>query len=93
MKRFPIIRKTAAMMLLICAMLTLAACTRHNQYPAAGTVTVTGDTVYVTDSTGNVWSFEGAEDWQTGDRAAMLMDDNGTETIYDDEILQIRYVG
>ena len=65
----------------------------HNQYPAAGTVTVAGDTVYVTDSTGNVWSFEGAEDWQTGDQAAMLMDDNGTETIYDDEVLQIRYVG
>lgn len=90
MKRF---HKILAGTLCACAMLTLAACTRHNQYPAAGTVTVTGDTVYVTDSTGNVWSFEGAEDWQTGDRAAMLMDDNGTETIYDDEILQIRYIG
>lgn len=67
---------------------------RHNQYPAAGTVSeIRDDTVYVTDSTGNIWSFDGAEDWQTGDQATMLMDDNGTETIYDDEILQVRYVG
>lgn len=49
--------------------------------------------VVVTDSTGNKWEFDGAEDWHMSDIAAMIMEDNGTEEIYDDEIIDIQYDG
>jgi hypothetical protein len=65
-------------------------------YPMSGIVTEVNrqeDRVVVTDSIGNEWEFDGAEDWHTGDIAAMIMEDNGTEEIYDDEIIDIQYDG
>lgn len=65
-------------------------------YPMSGIVTEVNrqeDRVVVTDSTGNEWEFDGAEDWHTGDIAAMIMEDNGTEEVYDDEIIDIQYDG
>ena len=32
-------------------------------------------------------------DWFTGDFVAVIMDDNGTPTVYDDSVLDARYVG
>lgn len=65
-------------------------------YPMSGIVTEVNrqeDRVVVTDSIGNEWEFDGAEDWHTGDIAAMIMEDNGTEEIYDDEIIDVQYDG
>lgn len=65
-------------------------------YPMSGIVTEINrqeDRVIVTDNIGNEWEFDGAEDWHTGDIAAMIMEDNGTEEIYDDEIIDIQYDG
>ncbi len=65
-------------------------------YPMSGIVTEVNrqeDHVVVTDSTGNEWELDGAEDWHTGDIAAMIMEDNGTEEIYDDKIIDIQYDG
>lgn len=65
-------------------------------YPMSGIVTEVNhqeNRVIVTDSTGNEWEFDGAEDWRTGDIAAMIMEDNGTEEIYDDEIIDVQYDG
>jgi hypothetical protein len=65
-------------------------------YPMSGIVTEVNrqeNRVVVTDSTGNEWEFDGAEDWHTGDIAAMIMEDNGTEEIYDDEIIDVQYDG
>lgn len=65
-------------------------------YPMSGAVTEVNyqeNKVIVTDSTGNKWEFDGAEDWHTGDIAAMIMKDNGTEEIYDDEIIDVQYDG
>ena len=67
-----------------------------NLYPLAGTVVAVDrpdDTVTVQDGAGNFWRFDGAEDWQTGDLCALLMNDNGTEDVRDDVILQVRYAG
>lgn len=50
-----------------------------------------GDTVTVEDSTGNRWQFYGVEDWQIGDCASLLMWDNGTDLIFDDEVHSARY--
>lgn len=47
--------------------------------------------VTVEDSTGNRWQFCGVEDWEINDCASLLMWDNGTESILDDEVHGARY--
>lgn len=49
------------------------------------------DMVAVQDYNGNMWAFTGTEDWMVGDTCAMVMSDNGTDTIYDDTIESVRY--
>ena len=49
------------------------------------------DLVCCLDDVGQVWAFHGAEDWDVGDCATLLMDDNGTQNIYDDGIIMARY--
>ena len=51
------------------------------------------DIVTGVDGAGNFWEFYGVEDWETGDFASLLMNDNGTQSIYDDTIEIIRYAG
>ena len=65
-------------------------------YPLAvkvETVDREADVVECVDGAGNVWEFFGCEDWQEGDFAALLMNDKGTPSIYDDEIITARYAG
>lgn len=47
--------------------------------------------VTVEDGAGNRWQFCGVEDWEINDCASLLMWDNGTESIFDDEIYEARY--
>ena len=49
------------------------------------------DIVTCEDSNGNLWEFYGCEDWQEGDCASLLMNDQGTPSIYDDAIEGARY--
>lgn len=51
------------------------------------------DSVVFEDFNGNLWAFEGIEDWFVGDIVAAVMADHGTRTIYDDEIVSVRYCG
>lgn len=52
------------------------------------------DIVTCVDGADNLWCFYGVEDWQTGDFASLLMDNNGTaDTIYDDAIVEATYAG
>lgn len=51
------------------------------------------DVVVCEGFNGNLWEFYGCEDWQIGDIASLLMNDNGTDTIYDDEIITAHYNG
>ena len=51
------------------------------------------DLVTVEDANGNLWQFEGCEDWDVNDICSILMDDCGTTSIYDDEIVMVRYSG
>lgn len=51
------------------------------------------DIVVCVDCNENVWTFYGIEDWQEGDIVSLLMDDMGTATIYDDEIVKTYYSG
>lgn len=85
--------------LILCgiAALTLTACTaRSNRYPHTAVVVevdYNADEVVLEDFAGERWSFCGTEDWMEGDIASLLMDDHGTESIYDDEIVSARYSG
>lgn len=69
----------------------------HETYPHCGVVCSVNyeeDTVACADPQGNIWEFYGCEDWACGDIVAMTMSDAGTpETIYDDEILSVKYCG
>ena len=51
------------------------------------------DTVTCEDYNGNLWEFTECEDWEVGDVAALLMNNNGTENIYDDTIVEVKYCG
>lgn len=65
-------------------------------YPACGVVVrldYTADIVTVEDVTGHEWTFYGCEDWCLGDVAALLMYDNSTQSITDDEIMTAHYAG
>lgn len=65
-------------------------------YPACGRVVEIdrrADLVIVEDCVGFLWAFKDTEDWAVGDLAAMIMEDNGTEEIFDDKILDVRYCG
>lgn len=70
--------------------------TGSSTYPLAGIVTevdVRNDVVTFTTYSGNEFAFYGTEDWMEGDLVAAIMDDRGTESVYDDEILEVRYAG
>lgn len=61
-------------------------------YPqAARVVDIQQDEIYLRDGAGNIWRWQGAEDWQVGDGAAMIMSNNGTKDIYDDIVVSIKY--
>lgn len=49
------------------------------------------DLVTVETFTGFLFVFEGCEDWAEGDCASLIMEDNGTEKVFDDEILIAQY--
>lgn len=48
------------------------------------------DGVMCEDINGEAWEFYGADDFQQGEFVLLLMNDNATETIYDDEVLDVR---
>jgi len=54
-------------------------------------VEIKDDLVYMVDWDGNEWIWEDAEDWDIGDFVVATMNTNGTEIIYDDIIVNLRY--
>ncbi len=86
--------------LTIAAVLTLIFCSQSNasgaEYPQTFIVSEIdeeADLVYLETFSGMVYTWEGVEDWQVSDIAAAIMNDNGTETITDDIIKQLKYTG
>lgn len=65
-------------------------------YPQAfivNAIDLAQDAIILMDSNGNEWVWFGIEDYYVGDIVAAIMDDSGTEVIYDDTIIMIRYSG
>lgn len=57
-------------------------------------VETTDEWVTCVDYNGNEWAFENsAGDWAVGDFASVMMYDNDTDFIYDDEIISAKYSG
>ena len=55
-------------------------------------VDYTADVITVENSTGNLWTFEGVEDYDLSDRVALTMHDNGTDwDIKDERSIEVRY--
>lgn len=67
----------------------------HKQYAITTVVSdVSESTITTVDFNGNVFMFaDDNEDWVVGDYCSMIMDNNGTEVIYDDIIISARYSG
>lgn len=93
---------TIAMTLIIFAILFIACSptketpATHDYYALATTVCAVdreADVVVCEDYNGNVWEFYGAEDWEVGDNANLLMDSMNTATIYDDATVGATYGG
>lgn len=51
------------------------------------------DFMILVDFNGNEWIYNDVEDFDCGDIIAAIMEECGTPTIYDDEIIMIRYAG
>ena len=93
-------KKVIAVALILVTLATIGCTTfkttKENFY-ALSTVVVKvdreNDIVTFKDFNGNMWEIEGCEDWEVNDIGALLMNDKGTETIYDDEIVQAHYNG
>lgn len=93
-----IAKLVAIELLLVCAVLMVATAGNEQSkiYPTTMYVTEIReelDAVILTDTAGNEWEFCGIEDWAIGDICACIMDDNGTEGIEDDRIIDTRYNG
>lgn len=88
-------KKLTAVILTIVTLLTVtSACA--DLYPAVGVVfdiDYENNLVIFEDYEQNLWAIEGIDDWEIGDIGALLMNDMDTESIYDDEIVLVRYAG
>ena len=93
MKKFVIVWS----IVVACAILMgIVACASAEQYPQTFVVDrVNREQNYMVliDFNGNEWIYEDVEDFDCGDIVAAIMEECGTPTIYDDEIVIIRYAG
>ena len=81
---------------LLTAALTLGTFNNTTEYPTCGkivSVNYETDVAVFEDFNGFRWGFYGVEDFLIGDIVAVIMNDNGTETIFDDQIVDIKYCG
>ena len=52
---------------------------------------VEGEETFVMDENGNIWTFYAVPEWNVNDVCYVIMDDMGTEQIYDDCIVSIEF--
>ena len=87
---------TVSVIVATASLFTATPQTNMGFYPMTTVVTDVNygtDEVTCTDFNGNNWVFTECEDWNKGDICSMIMCDNGTEIIYDDNIISEHYDG
>lgn len=66
----------------------------RNRKPILENWQLKGVTVEVEDIYGNIWQFDASTNaWKDGDICAMIMNDNGTALVEDDEIVKVFHDG
>lgn len=87
--------KVICIAMMVCSMLMMAVGSASAEiYPATAkviTLDYDSDIVVVETFTGFQFAFEGCEDWMIGDCVSLIMEDNDTASIYDDEIIMAQY--
>ena len=63
-----------------------------NTYNRYGTVEIVDGTLCFVDDTGHIWDHDDIYNYSIGDRVVVKMNDRGTTSIYDDEIIAIKEV-
>lgn len=93
MKKFAIVW---CIVVAIAILMGIVACASAEEYPQTFVVDLVNreqNYMVLVDFNGNEWIWEGVEDFDCGDIVAAIMEERGTPTIYDDEIVMIRYAG
>ena len=65
-----------------------------NLYPKTGHILYVdhkANLLLIEDPLGHHWLYEGTKDWVEGDLCSMIMNNNGTDGIKDDEIVMLCY--
>lgn len=78
------------------ALIALCGIATAELYPATArviSVDMDADLVTVETFTGYTYAFDGVEDWTEGDCCSLIMEDNGTDLVYDDAIIKAQYGG
>ena len=86
-------RKIMAVLVLLVLVLGVASAEVYPMAFFVAEVNRKADTVILWDFNGGEWVWEGCDDWEESDICAGLIDDCGTNFIYDDEIINLRYCG
>ncbi len=90
--------KTVLFTIFICIIVLGTISLKHNENLYGLTtivfdVSYSTDTVTVKDFNGNLWQFDGVEDWVENDICTLVMDSKGTIEIKDDTIVSVHYNG
>lgn len=64
--------------------------TNNNYLLQTTVISVSDDIITVIDNCGNLWEFYGAEDWKVGDECICIMNNNNTNIITDDIIIEVK---
>ena len=83
-----------ALVLIVTMIIVVVPKKKTETYPQTMVVVkVNNDVVTLADFNGFTYEFKGAEDWMVGDICSCIMDDNGTEKVLDDKIIDTKYSG
>lgn len=91
------ILKVISIALMVCSVLMVmiaVGSASAEMYPMTAKVVFVdydSDVVIVETFAGFQFALKGCEDWIVGDCVSLIMEDNGTEFIYDDEIIMAQY--
>lgn len=94
MKKIPYILITIATVIL--AIIIFFTIVHDKYYPMTAIVIETSETndrVTIKDYNGNLWQFEGIEDYEVGDMVTCIMNNKLTDHIKDDKIVKVKYSG
>jgi len=86
-------KKIIAIILSIIALCGTASAELYPEVARIVEINLAEDIVTVETFNGFLYAFEGCEDYAEGDCVGMIMNDKGTDKVFDDEIVMVQYCG